>query len=49
MLEAVMSLGLKETEAGIKLNGALLNHLRFADDLDIFTGSRPEQQVHFGY
>jgi len=32
-VEAVMSLNLKDTEAGIKLNGALVNNLRFADDI----------------
>ena len=33
VLGAVMSLSLKDTEAGIKLNGALVNNLRFSDDI----------------
>lgn len=37
-----MSFGLKNTEAGIKLNGVQVNNLRFPDDIGLFTRSRPE-------
>jgi len=40
----MMSLSLKDTEAGIKLNGWLVNDLRLADDVVQETRSRPELQ-----
>ena len=43
-LEAVMSLSLKDTEAGIDLNVAQVNNLRFADNIGLLTRSRPEPQ-----
>src|SRR6218665_118584 len=43
-LEAVMSLNLKDTEAGIDLNVAQVNNLRFADNIGLLTRSRPEPQ-----
>src|SRR6218665_10363 len=39
-----MSLSLKDTEAGIKLNGALVNNLRFADNIGVLARSGPELQ-----
>src|SRR6218665_1015906 len=44
ILEAVISLSLKDTEAGIKLNGALVNNLRFADDIPLLSRSGQEHQ-----
>jgi hypothetical protein len=44
VLEAVMSLSLNNTEAGIKLNGGLVNNLRFADDIGLLTRSEQELQ-----
>ena len=38
-----MSLSLKDIEAGIKLNRALVNNLRFSDDTGLFTNNGPEQ------
>jgi len=39
VLEAVMALGLNNTEAGIKLNGELMNNLQFVDDIALLTKS----------
>ena len=37
-----MALSLKDTEARIKLNGTLVNNLRFADDIGLLTRTEPE-------
>lgn len=42
ILEAVMSHAMKSTEAGVTVNGQLLNNLRFADDIDLIADS-PDQ------
>ena len=42
LLEAVMSLALRYVEAGVTINGRLLNNLRFSDDIDLVAES-PEQ------
>jgi len=42
LLEAVMSLALRSVEAGVTINGQLLNNLRFADDIDL-VAETPEQ------
>ena len=39
-----MSLSLNNTEAGTKLNGGLVNNLRFADDIGLLTRSEQELQ-----
>ena len=44
VIETVMTLSLNGTEAGIKLNGALVNNLRFPDHIGLFTISGPELQ-----
>jgi len=44
VLEAAMSLSLKDIEAGIELNGTPVNYLRFADDIGLLARSEPELQ-----
>ena len=45
VLEAVRSLSLKDTETGIKINGAQVINFRFADDMiGLLTRSEPELQ-----
>src|SRR6218665_2085429 len=44
VLEAAMSLSLKDIDAGIELNGTPVNYLRFADDIGLLPRSEPELQ-----
>ena len=39
-----MSLSLKDTEAAIKLNAALVNNFRFVDNIGLLTRNLPELQ-----
>jgi Reverse transcriptase (RNA-dependent DNA polymerase) len=45
-LETVMD-GVKENTMGISIHGHRLSNLRFADDIDLFEGSRDELQKNF--
>jgi len=44
LLEAVMQLALQNTEAGVLMDGQVVNNLRFADDIDLIAESETDLQ-----
>jgi hypothetical protein len=43
-LEAMMDIALTDTEIGVRINGTLVNNLRFADDIDLMAESGSQLQ-----
>ncbi|KAI8509148.1 hypothetical protein Bbelb_129960 [Branchiostoma belcheri] len=46
-LENIMREALSPQESPVKLAGRIINHLQFADDVDLLDGSKQDQQAHF--
>ncbi|KAI8507320.1 hypothetical protein Bbelb_147000 [Branchiostoma belcheri] len=46
-LENIMREALSPLESPVKLAGQIINHLQFADDVDLLDGSKQDQQAHF--
>ena len=44
ILEAMMDIALADTEIGVRINGTIVNNLRFADDIDLMAESGSQLQ-----